>query len=356
MNETIRIGLIGAGDNTRLNHIPGFQAIEGVEVVSVCNRSEASSRAVADQFGIPKVFEKWTDVVADPDIDAVCIGTWPYMHMPMTLASLEAGKHVLTEARMAMDAAEARTMLAASLANPDLVTQIVPSPTTFAIDRTLTRLIAEGYVGDLLSVDMAIHSGDFVDRSGPMHWRFDRDLSGSNVMVMGIWYEALMRWIGPATSVTAVGRTHVRSRVDSDGVSHFISIPDHIEILAEFASGPLGRLRFSSVTGHAPGDRVWLFGTEGTIRVEAAGLLDAEGLHMDRCTLSGGRRGDGGLSPIEIPDSERGGWRVEDEFIGAIRGTERIQLTSFEDGVRYMEFTEAVQISSQQRATIFLPL
>ena len=74
--SSIRIGLIGAGKNTRERHIPGFQAIDGVEVVSVCNRSLESSQRVADQFGIPKVIENWQDLVADDDINAVCIGTW----------------------------------------------------------------------------------------------------------------------------------------------------------------------------------------------------------------------------------------------------------------------------------------
>ena len=54
--------------------------------------------------------------MADPDIDAIVIGTWPYLHCPITLAALEAGKHVLTEARMSMNAAEAHRMLAAAAA------------------------------------------------------------------------------------------------------------------------------------------------------------------------------------------------------------------------------------------------
>ena len=356
MADTIRVGIVGAGANTRLRHIPGFQAIDGVEVVSVCNRSEASSRRAAEEFGIPGIHEHWTDLVEDPAVDAVCIGTWPYMHMTVTLACLEAGKHVLTEARMSMDAEEARTMLEASRQRPDLVTQVVPSPFTFAVDRTLIRLVSDGYLGDLLAVDLTSHSGGFVERASPMHWRYDRDLSGLNVMLMGIWYEAIMRWIGPATSVTAIGRTYVGTRREPGGAAHAISIPDHVEILAEFASGPVGRLRFSSVTGHAPGDRIWLYGSEGTLRVETAGALDADGLHMERVTLSGGRAGDAGLSPIPVPEDERGDWRVEDEFIGAIRGREPVRLTTFEDGVKYMEFTEAVHLSSRERTTINLPL
>ena len=127
-NSAIRIGLVGAGANTRQRHIPGFQAIDGVEVVGVANRSVASGQRVAEEFGIPRVFDNWKDLVNSPDVDAVCIGTWPYMHCTVTLAALEAGKHVLTEARMSMDAAEARSMLQASRRHPGLVTQVVPSP------------------------------------------------------------------------------------------------------------------------------------------------------------------------------------------------------------------------------------
>ena len=52
--------------------------------------------------------DTWADVIDDPiAVDAICIGTWPYMHRTLVLAALDAGKHVLTEARMAMNAAEA---------------------------------------------------------------------------------------------------------------------------------------------------------------------------------------------------------------------------------------------------------
>src|SRR6185436_2759064 len=159
MPDTIRVGVVGAGGNTRLHHIPKLKKIEGVEIKSVANRSRASSEKVAQEFGIERVHENWQDLVSDPGIDAVVIGTWPYMHCPVTLAALAAGKHVLTEARIAMNAAEARQMLAASRLKPNLVTQVVPGPTTFAADPMVMQMLNEGYVGELQSIDLHVPSG-----------------------------------------------------------------------------------------------------------------------------------------------------------------------------------------------------
>ncbi len=104
-DEPIRIGLIGAGRNTRERHIPGFQNVPNLEIVAVANRSLESGRQVADQFNIPQVYDNWEELLQDESIDAVCIGTWPNMHRTLTIAALEEGKHVLCEARMATDAA-----------------------------------------------------------------------------------------------------------------------------------------------------------------------------------------------------------------------------------------------------------
>ncbi|TDI93637.1 MAG: hypothetical protein E2O75_01455, partial [Chloroflexi bacterium] len=79
-NETIRVGFIGAGANTALRHIPGLRAQEGVELVGVANRTLESSKVAADKYEIGEAYPTWLDLVEDPNIDAVCIGTWPYMH------------------------------------------------------------------------------------------------------------------------------------------------------------------------------------------------------------------------------------------------------------------------------------
>src|SRR5438552_1205729 len=142
----IRIGLIGAGANTRLRHIPGLRAAADVEIVAVCNRRPESTAAVAREFNVPRVFEQWEHLVADADIDAVVIGTWPYLHCPITVAALQAGKHVLTEARLSMNAAEAHHMLKIARAHSRLTTQVVPSPFGLKGHDVMKQLIDAGYL------------------------------------------------------------------------------------------------------------------------------------------------------------------------------------------------------------------
>jgi predicted dehydrogenase len=349
-DTTIRLGLIGAGGNTRARHIPGFQKLDGIEFSAVANRTRESGQRVADEFGIAKVYDDWQALLADRNIDAVCIGTWPYMHATLTIAALQAGKHVLCEARMAMNHIEARSMLAASLRHPTLVAQIVPAPHTLAFDQTIVDMIAGGAIGELISIDGRIAAGrNYPDGSGPMHWRHNRVLSGDNVMNMGIWYEAMMRWVGPATSVMAIGQCVVPHRRDETGRRVAMEIPDHIDVLCTMAQRGQMRFNVSAVLGHVPDlADVHIFGTDGTLR-----LRQPVGGEM---ALYSGERGDAELAPVAIDSAKRGGWRVEEEFVNAIRGEEPVTHTDFANGVRYMEWTSAVAKSLREGQAMALPL
>ncbi len=350
----IRIGLIGAGANTSLRHIPGFREQSGVEIVAVANRSRESGERIAGEYEIPKVYDNWLQLMEDDSIDAICVGTWPYMHRNLVLASLEAGKHVLTEARMSMNAQEAHEMLDASRQFPDLVTQIVPAPQTLQVDNTVKDLIASGYLGDILAVRLRVcdyhgradRADTFIDREGHLHWRQNRELSGYNIMGMGIWYETIMRYVGPASKVSAMTRTFVNRRKDDDGVVRAVSVPDHVNVLCEMACGAQADFSWSTVTGLQTGTDFWIFGSDGTINLQGAPFN----------TVLGGKRGDKELSEIPIAPERRGKWRVEEEFCRAIRGEEQVTHTPFDIGVQYMEFTEAVTRSAQSGEVVPLPL
>jgi len=338
----IRIGIVGAGANTRAKHIPNLQEMDGVGIVSVCNRTLESTSKVAREFGIPTLYEHWQELVAAPETDAILIGTWPYLHCAVTLAALAANKHVLCEARMAMNASQAHRMCDAARQRPNRIAMLVPAPHTLRVDKTIKRLMAEGYLGNLLAIELRA-GGSFLDPNAPLHWRQDFELSGFNTMTLGIWYESLLRWAGEAVQVTARGKTFVTMRKDGQGIMRAVRVPEHVDVIADMACGAQAHLQISNVTGLAGPPEVWLFGSEGTLR-------------FSEDKLYGGRKTDQALAELQIPPEEEGSWRVEEEFISAIRGEAPVTCTTFAMGVQYMEFTEACGRSLLENRPVALPL
>jgi predicted dehydrogenase len=346
-SDLIRVGIIGLGGNARLRHLPGLRACAGVEVTAVCNRRPESTAAAAAEFAIPKTYEHWQDLVADQDVDAVVIGTWPYLHCPITLAALVAGKHVLTEARMAMNAAEAHQMLAASKQHRNLTCQIVPSPFGFRAHRVVLDLLRSGFIGELREVAVFATSDQLADAETPIGWRQVRELSGLNMLTLGIVHETVMRWVPQPVRVLAQVRAFVSERLDpATGLWRRVGTPDSVQVLATLHGGAHAIYNVSGVARFGMGTQVHLYGSEGALRYE----LSPE----DR--LLGARRGDSALHEIEVPPEKSMGWDVEAEFIGAIRRERTVEFSDFATGVQYMEFTEAVARSGASGAGVKLPL
>jgi predicted dehydrogenase len=342
----IRIGIVGAGQITRARHFPGFKALPGVRIMAVCNRHRESSRKVASEFDIPKVHGSWEELVSDPDVDAVVIGAWPYLHCPVTLAALHAGKHVLTQARMAMNAREAQRMLDSSLESPRLTAMIVPSPYGLAGDAFMRSLIESGYLGQLREVHVHSISDQLADPKTPMSWRQNTRYSGFNMLTLGIVYETVLRWVAPVTRVTAYASKVNRVRFDPEqGKNAKVGTADSVQVLTTQSDGSHGTYRFSGIVWNDSSMGIALYGSEGTLIYD---LLRNE--------ILGGKRGAAGLEPLPIPDAQRGAWRVEADFIAAIRGERPVTHTDFATGVRYMQFTEAVARSSRHQMPVTLPL
>jgi predicted dehydrogenase len=340
----IRVGIIGAGGIVGSTHIPGLRRMPGVDIVAVANRSLESSRRAATEFNIPRAYADWEQLLAADGIDAVLIGTWPYMHRAVTLAALASGRHVLCQARMANNAAEAHEMLAASRRHPNLVCQLVPSSSGYSIDIALRKLLADRVVGDILSVEVQRIQRGFAEFGGEFDWRHNPEFSGYNVLNVGAIYELMLRWLGPGNHVMAKTRVHIPTRRDEQGVQRKATIPDHVEVLYELGNGAPVRMKFSETTGLSRGDDTWIFGSEGTIHVDNANNIFV------------GRRGDRELRPHPNPPEGRFRHRVEEEFINAIRGVERVSQNTFEIGVAYMEWTEAVYRSAASGRAVSLPL
>jgi predicted dehydrogenase len=333
----LRIGFIGAGANTRKMHIPGFCKLEHIELSVVANRSVASAEKVAKQEGIKRVAKDWRAVVEDPAIDAVCIGTWPYLHAEATIAALENGKHVLCEARMACDLAEAQAMDEAARKHPDLVAQIVPAPFSLDFDATVREMLRAGEIGQLLEVRVVHTGGQLADPKAAMSWRQDTALSGKNILTMGIMHETVLRWVDEDPAwVLADGAIfqNERSYPNSEEVKA-VGIPDSVSVLGRFAkSGARLVYHFSGVESGKPRMEFRLNGTRGALRFDAgqSKLLFADA-------------GSDEEKKITLARAECRGWQVEADFVRSIREGHPVQLTSFAQGLRYMSFTEMVTAS-----------
>ena len=336
MAETVRIGIIGAGSNTRKVHIPKLQAIEGVQITEVANRSSASAQKVADAFQIPTVRNHWHDIIESKDVDAVVIGTWPDLHCEATCMALQAGKHVLCEARMAMDEADARAMLQASYKHPKCVVQIVPSPFTLHADPTLLQMLDNNEIGKPRLFRFEYQAPPLVPMGETLHWRRNKKLIGSNIMVLGIIYESLLRWFGSAEWVNAHAEVINNRAVDPEtGQEVEVEVPDYLSVQMKMTNGIMGSLLLSELGAQPFSASVQIFGDRGMIHLD----FEVEG-KLSITKIPGEV-----LQEVRIPAGQTGQWRVEEEFINAIRGLEDIEHTTFTTGVEYMKFIQAVNDS-----------
>lgn len=330
--KTIKIGIIGAGQNTCKMHIPKLQGLQGVAITEVANRSVESAHRVADQFNIPQVKTDWREVATSKDIDALVIGTWPYLHCAATCLALQSGKHVLCEARMAMNGVEAEKMLRVAQNNPQCVAQLVPSPFTLRIDETVKTYLEQGKLGKPLYFNFEYQTGAIPPAKGPAHWRRNIKYSGNNIMVLGIAYETILRWFGPADWVSATAYIFNSPALNPEtGKLEPIEVPDYLNVQMKLKNGMMGSFLISEAGLHARPPMLEVFGDKGTLQYPFS--MDGELIYGN----NGTKQSVALKNPV--------GWRVEEEFINAIRGTEKIRLTTFETGVEYMKFTDAVNQS-----------
>ncbi len=337
--QTVRVGIIGPGRILREKQVPRLKQVPGVELRLVWARDPSRARAVADEFGIKDVADEWREVAESPDVDAVLISTPPVLHRDATIAALDAGKHVLCQARMARNLKEAQEMHRAAQAT-DLVTALYPPRPGLRGDRVVRRMLNRGDLGDIREVRVM---GMLPAGGKTYHWRHDPEVTGINAFTLGMWAEVLNRWVGPATSVVAKGKTHEARRETTDGGSRKTPVPDSLAIAADLDCGAIASYHFSSTTGYTPHQAIEIYGTKSAIVYD-----------LTNEQLWGARAGDNELHVIEVPPDEVREQTTDAEFIDAIRNGTPVS-PDFTEGLRYMEFTEAVAQSLMTGQLVALP-
>ena len=348
MTEKVRIGIVGAGNFTTGRMLPGFKKAPDAEVTVVANRSRESGERVAGQFGIPRVGADFREVVESPDVDAVFIGAPPSVHREVTLAALEAGKHVLLQTRMATSVAEARDMLefAEDAAKRGIRTMLVPPAPFYRGSRFVEHLVQSGYLGTLRHVMSFNVNASFADPTTPLSaGRNDLSLYGQfNAMQLGLSYDVMARWTGHARSVVAQRALFVAERpITPGGPIAQNPYPDEVTVIAETTSGAVA-LNLVNYSIRLADTRVELYGSDGTVVYRSKG--DA---------ILAGRTGDEELKPMPIPPEHDSPWRVEEEFVHLVRGEITTPSFTFADGVKNMEYLEAAYYASVEGRRVDLP-
>jgi predicted dehydrogenase len=228
---------------------------------------------------------------------------------------------------MANDLAEAKEMLATSKRFPELVTMLCPPPFGLRGDLLVKKLLAENYLGRPHHIRLQCFTGAYLNADAAAHWRQRIEISGLNVLALGIYVEVLQRWLGDITGVFARGKILHAIRQGYE-----VMIPDLLTVLCRFENGAEGVLEFSGIDALASGDRLEVYGEAGAMTYDFGSDI-----------IHAGRAGDRALHEVEITPELEGGWHVEDDFIAAVKSKGRVKpQPDFEVGVRYMRVVQAV--------------
>jgi predicted dehydrogenase len=347
-NSDIRVGFIGAGFARRVE-LPGLAFVPGAKATAIASGHRANAEAVAREFGLPRVFTDGTELARSPDVDLVIVSSTPDSHARYAIAALEAGKHVLCEKPMAIDAFEAAQMVAASEQHPDRLAWVDHELRYEPNRRRARELIRSDAIGELRHIELSLKPylrGDGRPQAAdaPWNWWFDAARGGGILGAVGSHLIDLFRfWSGNEISyVGGLAETFVKQRTDETGALRHVTADDFASCVLRTAGGAVATITLSTVAHHGPGHLGQVTGSEGTL------LLSGE------TKLELGKSG-GPLEDISAPDDlwektkpnnmwARSFVRLLREMVHVIRGgTPQGEPATFRDGWQVQRVLDAVR-------------
>lgn len=200
--QRIRIGIIGVGIIGKA-HLQEYAGIPGAEVVAVCDINEQEARLAAEKYGIPDVYTNYKEMLARDDLDAVDVCLHNNFHAPLTIAALQAGKHVYCEKPIAGSYYDGQTMLEAARESGKLL-HIQLSTLYKKETKAAKALIDDGQLGRLFharSNGFRRRGRPYVDGFGSVHFTKKATAGGGALLDMGVYHIAQMLYLLGATDV-----------------------------------------------------------------------------------------------------------------------------------------------------------
>ena len=196
---SLRWGVLGTGWIAS-RFVASLRASTTQQVVAVASRTQAGADAFAAHHDIERAFGAAEELVADPHVDVVYVATPHHLHHEGALLAIKAGKHVLVEKPIGLDAAEAQQISVAAAATGVFCMEAM---WTLVLPRydVVRQVLDAGLLGDVRTV-LADHGEHF----DPPHRILDPAMAGGSLLDLGTYVTTLATWVlGPATRVQAAG-------------------------------------------------------------------------------------------------------------------------------------------------------
>jgi len=253
MRKKIRWGILSTAKIARTQVIPAMQQSELCDITAIASRDGVKARQTAKELGIPQFYANYEDLLADPEIDAIYNPLPNNLHVEYTIKALKAGKHVLCEKPIGMDAAEAQQLLDATRQYPHLKVMEAFMYRFHPQWQKAKAMIDEGLLGEVKTVH-AFFSYFNIDAA---NIRNKTQAGGGALMDIGCYCISFPRYIFGTEPVQVV------SLIDRDPVMGTDRITSG---MLDFGDGKSAT--FTCSTQLEPYQRVNIMGTKGKLEIE----------------------------------------------------------------------------------------
>ena len=330
----LKIGVIGVGHIGK-SHLKSYTACEQAEIVAIADVIETALQSAADEYRVPHTFTDYRDLLK-LDVDAVSVCTPPFAHREPTVAAAQAGKHVLVEKPMCMNAAEAKEMVeACRKANVKLGVchaRFRFQPTAEAA----RKYVASGELGDVYyarvsslrrrgrpGFDILVNSKWFLDSA---------KAGGGTLADIGCYnIDSLLYMLGSPQPVSVSAMTF-RGVGQQPDVSVY-DVEEHATIFVRFEGGVTAVFESAWASNMDSGDGFRLFGTKGGLKTNPFTVYtEQNGMQVD-------------ITP-KIPQRQGSGNELILDFVQACLN-DTLPKTPGEDGLKVMQIIDAAYQSAK---------
>jgi len=359
--DKLGVGVIGTHAWADKAHLPGYAAHERVNLVAVCDIDEGRARAAAAKFGAARVYTDAAAMIADPEVQMVDVCTPTHTHLPLSLAAIDAGKHVLSEKPLHTEASPAFDAAARADAR-GVRTKLGFTFRYSPAIRQLKTWIADGTLGEIYHIHGSAQNSQWLDPDFPLRQvapGAPRDrLIPSSIIGYGSHLIDLMRWLGGEfASVASTMRNFIPERVvRGEPGRQKILIEDGAVAIVEYASGAQGLLQTSYIAvGNYPGVELRVYGSKGAAIARLISEFDvAETLHLARADAVEFRKVEIGADALPPGTTLATPWpelyyrNLVRHFVDEIL-EDRPQECTFFDGAKSQEIVDAIILAHRER-------